>query len=104
LIRLQGESAPAWQENATLGVELHLPDSRSPLVVDAYYRGARVDTQGHVCVAVQFVGLEIESDGRAALHRLARCVQKFNRHMLSSDVLRGSGRMDASAGGEFEDQ
>jgi c-di-GMP-binding flagellar brake protein YcgR len=95
LIRLREDRAPAWIENATIGVELQLPDGRPPILVDAYYRGCRMDSAGTVCAAVQFVGLEVNPDGRAILHRLARCVQRFHRQTSAADVLRGSGRFDA---------
>lgn len=78
LIRIT-QAAPAWRENETLGLELHLADGRSPLLVDARYRGMRGDENGHPCIAIQFLGLEVSVDGRVTLQRLARCVQRFHR-------------------------
>lgn len=92
LIRLNQLAAPGWTDNDTLGVELHLPDGQAPLLVDAYYRGTRHDAGGHLCAAVQFVGLELALDGRGILHRLARCVQKFHRTTLANDLRSGGAR------------
>ena len=78
LVRLHDADPPAWREDQTLGVELHLPDGRPAILLDAYYRGTRNDADGHPCVAVQFVGLELSPDGRGILRRLANCVQRFN--------------------------
>jgi c-di-GMP-binding flagellar brake protein YcgR len=86
LIRIKQVEPPNWADNQTLGVELHLPDGQPPLLVDAYYRGMRHDSDNHVCAAVQFVGLELSLDGRGLLQRLARCVQKFHRTSLANDL------------------
>ena len=92
LVRLNQLEAPNWTDNQTLGVELHLPDGQPPLLVDAYYRGTRHDMGSHLCAAVQFVGLELSPDGRGILQRLARCVQKFHRTTLASDLRSGRAR------------
>lgn len=86
LIRVANAADPHWPENATVGVELELPDGRSPLTLSAHYKGARDDTSGATCVAVQFVGLECEPDGRNALQRLARCIQGFHRQTIASEL------------------
>lgn len=86
LIRVP-QAPPAWRENETLGLELHLADGRSPLLVDARYRGTRTDENGHPCLAIQFLGLEVSVDGRVALQRLARCVQRFHRLGRTSGAL-----------------
>jgi len=92
LIRLNQMNMPAWTDNQTLGVELHLPDGQPPLLLDAYYRGSRHDTANQLCAAVQFVGLELSPDGRGLLQRLSRCVQKFHRIMLAADLREGRAR------------
>ena len=79
LIRLGPAQPPAWEDNATLGLELQLGDGRPPVVLNANARGVRQDAQGAFCVAVQFVGLELSMDGRVVLQRLAASVQKFHR-------------------------
>jgi c-di-GMP-binding flagellar brake protein YcgR len=79
LIRINQLSPPNWTADATVGVELHLPDGRSPLLTDAYYRGVRHDPAGNLCLAIQFVGLELMADGQTVLQRITRCVQQFNR-------------------------
>lgn len=89
LVRVPGAVRPAWKDNQTLGVEMHLPDGRPPIILDAYYRGARPDADGMIGIAVQFVGLELSVDGRALLQRLARCVQKFHRLALASELSSG---------------
>lgn len=79
LIQLGAVPEPTWLLDQVLGVEIELPDGRSPLMLDAYYRGTRRDEDNQVYVATQFVGLEMTEDGRTALHRLARCIQRFHR-------------------------
>jgi c-di-GMP-binding flagellar brake protein YcgR len=86
LIRLNQVQAPAWPDNATLGIELQLPDGRPPVLVNAHHRGARHDAAGHLCVAVQFVGLELSMDGRVVLQRLATNIQKFHRMTAAADL------------------
>jgi c-di-GMP-binding flagellar brake protein YcgR len=78
LIRLSTTN-PTPLENATLGMELELPDGRPPATTDVQYRGARYDESGAMCVAVQFVGLEMTLDGRVLLQRIAGSVQRWNR-------------------------
>ncbi|WP_320046870.1 hypothetical protein [uncultured Ilyobacter sp.] len=92
LVRINQLDAPPWQDNQTLGVELHLPDGQPPLLVDAYYRGTRHDSDNQMCAAVQFVGLELSLQGRGILQRLARCVQKFHRTALSNNLKDGRAR------------
>ncbi len=93
LVRV-GPSAPiTWAESQTLGVELSLPDGRSPVLLNAYFRGTRQEADGSSCVALQFVGMELSSEGRAVLTRMARCVQKFHRQMLASDLRSRPGRV-----------
>jgi c-di-GMP-binding flagellar brake protein YcgR len=90
LIRINEPNPPDWREDLTLGVEIQLPDGRDPLLVDAYYRGARHSPDGALCLGLQFVGLELSFDGRAVLQRLARCVQRFHRLTVVKGV-RGEG-------------
>lgn len=91
LIRVADVATPNWEMDQTLGLELHLPDGRPPLMINGYYRGARHDDQGNLCIAVQFVGLELTLDGRNVLQRLARCVQKFHRIAFTPEMRTGSG-------------
>jgi len=79
LIRINQLSPPNWATDATVGVELHLPDGRPPLLTDAYYRGVRHDPAGGLSLAIQFVGLELMVDGQIILQRITHCVQQFNR-------------------------
>lgn len=79
LIRAQIPTIPTWEDNATLGVDIQLPDGRSPISLDARYRGARHDEEGHVAIALQFIGLELSLDGRVVLQRLSRMIQRYNR-------------------------
>ncbi|MGE0478883.1 MAG: flagellar brake protein [Phycisphaerae bacterium] len=86
LVRLGQGTTPAWEENATLGVEVQLADGRSAVVVDARYRGTRPDESGAPCAAFQFIGLEMTLDGRVVLNRIARCVQRFHRLLAPPDL------------------
>ncbi len=79
LLRLSSPNLPEWVEDETLGAQLQLPDDRPPIVVDVHFRGARQDETGRVCAAVQFVGLEVSLDGRTALQRISRAVQRLHR-------------------------
>lgn len=79
LMRISNPDPPPVAENETLRIEIQLPDGRPPLQADVQYRGARFDSLGRVCVALQFVGLEMSVDGRIALQRLASCVQRLSR-------------------------
>lgn len=84
LIRLNELSARAWPENETLGVELQLGDGKPPVLVNARSRGARHDELGQLCIAVQFLGLEVSVDGRLVLQRLASAVQRFHRQSIGT--------------------
>ncbi len=84
LIRLQNAATPPWVDEETLGLEMHLPDGRAPVMVDARYRGVRHDDSGTLGAAVQFVGLELNVDGRVLLQRLANSVQRLHRMGLAS--------------------
>jgi len=79
LVRLNANAPPDWVENTTLGVELGLSDGKPPLMLNAQYRGARNDEQGHLCAAVQFVGMELSVDGQLSLQRIAKYVQRLHR-------------------------
>lgn len=94
LVRVSQISAPQWTDDQTVGLELHLPDGRGPIALNAHYRGARHEPDGSVCLALQFVGLELSNEGRAALTRMARCVQKFHRQMLASESRSGPIRFE----------
>lgn len=83
-IRLNQVDPPDWPENRTIGVELQLGDNHGPLLLDVRFRTARVDANGEVGVAIQFVGLEMTPDGRMVLQRLAHCVQRFHRMSILS--------------------
>jgi len=76
LVRLAQPGPPDWRNDQTVGVELNLPDGEGPVVLNAHYRGARVDEHG-VSVAVQFIGLELSLNGRRTLQRLGRALQRF---------------------------
>lgn len=90
-MRLIDNSNIDWPDGQTLGVELQVPDGRPPLILNAYYRGCRPDTNGVQTIAVQFVGLELSQDGRAVLQRLARLVQRFNRQGMASTARQSAG-------------
>lgn len=94
LVRLNSDTAPNWPEDHTIGVELHLPDGRPPMVVDAYYRGTRMDETNRLCSAVQFVGMEMSDEGRICLQRLARCVQRLHRLTLEPELRAGVARLN----------
>lgn len=94
LVRGSQLTQPPWQDNETLGVELHLPDGRPPMLLDAHYRGCRADETGAQCIAVQFVGLDANDDGRENLQRLARSLQKFHRLTLSPELRTGAVRFN----------
>lgn len=79
LIRLAQNTAPNWEENSTVGAELHLADGRPPILLDARFRGCRNEDSEGLTAAIQFIGLEVSLDGRVNLNRLARCVQRFHR-------------------------
>ncbi len=78
LLRADTGALPDWCEDQTLCVELGLPDGRPPLLLHGAYRGVRRE-EGRPLIAIQFVGLEISADGRTALQRLARCIQRLHR-------------------------
>lgn len=84
MIRLHQTAPPSWVEGDLIGVELQMPDGRSPLQLDARYRGVRHDEQNTLGVAVQFVGLELSVDGRVVLQRLAGSVQRLHRLSIAS--------------------
>lgn len=86
LVSLGQRSAPDWREHQTIGLEIKLPDGRPGMLVDAQYRGIRHDDDGNLCVAVQFVGLEVSASGRSMLQRLSRCVQKFHRRQHAGEL------------------
>jgi len=92
LVRLGDVTPPNWPADQLLGLELHLPDGRPPVMLDAYYRGVRRDESGAQCLATQFVGLEVTPEGRSILVRLARCVQRFHRSSGSHNVARERSR------------
>lgn len=94
LIRVPEVAAPSWEQDQTLGIELHLPDGRPPMMINGYYRGTRHDQDGCLCIAVQFVGLELSPDGRNVLQRLARCVQKFHRLSFTPELRAGTSQFD----------
>lgn len=79
LVRLGDSQLPTWGDDATLGIELQLPDGKPPILLNAHFRGIRPDDTGANCAAVQFVGLELSVDGRVVLQRLASNIQKFHR-------------------------
>lgn len=83
LVRLDATEAPKWADNQTVGAEIHLPDGRPPMLVNAHFRGARNHPDGSVSVALQFVGMEMTADGRANLQRAARFVQRLHRFQRS---------------------
>jgi c-di-GMP-binding flagellar brake protein YcgR len=95
LVHVQQGAAPSWAIDQTLGVELHLPDGRPPVLLDAYFRGARSDSDGTQYIAVQFVGLELSADGRGLLQRLTRCLQKFHRLLMVGETRSGAARFRA---------
>ncbi len=73
-------AAPAnWSNDCLIGAELQLPDGRTPIILDARYRGVRQEESGVAGVAIQFLGLEMALDGRLVLQRLANCVQRLHR-------------------------
>jgi len=90
LLRTTAPLPPDWAEGTTLGIEMHLPDGRPPVMLSAYFRGARADAERGFSIAVQFVGLELSLDGRAALQRLARAVQRFHRLAFSAALRSGA--------------
>lgn len=83
LIGLHRSEPPAWADDELLGMELHLPDGRPPIQVDARFRGLRQDG-GTIGVAIQFVGLELNLDGRLVLQRLAGTVQRLNHAIVGN--------------------
>ena len=92
LVQLPPGQEICLTENELLGVEIQLPDGRQPVLVDAYFRGQRVDPGKGPAAAIQFVGLELTPDGRNLLQRIARCVQNFHRLSLTEDLRAGSSR------------
>ncbi|MBK8913120.1 MAG: PilZ domain-containing protein [Phycisphaerales bacterium] len=79
LVRTGLGTPPSWPADAPLGVELQLPDGRTPVTLDARYRGSRPDEQGRMCLAIQFIGLEVSLDGRLLLQRISKSVQQLSR-------------------------
>lgn len=83
LVRVNQVGPPGWKEGSTLGCEIHLGDGKPPVVLDAYYRGVRQGSDQYTGIAIQFVGLEVDVDGKLALKRLANCVQRFHRSSIA---------------------
>ncbi|MBI5866281.1 MAG: PilZ domain-containing protein [Planctomycetes bacterium] len=94
LVQLHSREVPNWPMDATLGVELHLPDGRHPVTLDAHFRGTRTDEKNQVSAALQFVGLEVSEAGRMNLQRLARCVQRLHRLTLEPELRSGAARLN----------
>lgn len=94
LVRMNQSTLPPWREDHTVGVEIHLPDGRPPMVVDAYFRGVRSDDPARPSAALQFVGLEMSDEGRVSLQRLARCVQRLHRLTLEPELRSGATRLN----------
>lgn len=92
LVQVGRATLPGWRDDQTMGVEVHLPDGRPPVVLDAHFRGARTDAEENLCVAVQFVGLELTPEGRAILQRLARSVQRLHRQAFAEELRSGDAR------------
>jgi c-di-GMP-binding flagellar brake protein YcgR len=86
LLRLNGSKAPAWRDNGTVGIEIQLPDGKPPITINANFRGARLDDEGRLGLAVQFVGLELDVDGRVVLQRLSATIQRLHRLSQSADI------------------
>jgi len=84
LVHLHQAAPPTWGPDDLLGAELHLPDGRPPITVDARYRGTRADPSRLLAVAVQFLGLEMTNEGRHTLQRLAGCVQRLHRLTIAA--------------------
>jgi len=84
LIRLNDSQTPGWSDDEFLGAEIHLSDGRPPVQVDARARGLRKGEFGSVCLAIQFLGLELSVEGRLALQRLAAAVQRIHRMALAA--------------------
>ena len=84
LVRINQAEPLDWHDDETLGVELQLSDGKAPLLLSAYARGVRHDELGQLCVAIQFIGLELSLEGRLALQRVAGFVQKLHRRGISS--------------------
>ena len=85
LVRINQAEPPYWHDDETIGVEIQLSDGKAPLLLSAYARGARHDELGQLCVAIQFIGLELSMEGRLALQRVAGFIQKLHRRGISSD-------------------
>jgi c-di-GMP-binding flagellar brake protein YcgR len=79
LVRLHQNAPPEWIADQTLGVELQLPDGRTPVLLDALFRGVRSTVEGGLAAAIQFVGLEMTVDGQLVLQRLSGAVQRLHR-------------------------
>jgi len=84
LVRLHQNAPLDFAPDQTLGVELQLPDGRTPIMVDALYRGVRSDESGTLSAAIQFIGLELSVDGRVVLQRLASSVQRLHRLTMAA--------------------
>ncbi len=78
-IAFDGVARVDWAEDELLGIELNVGDGRAPIVIDARFRGARADESYGASIAVQFMGLELDPNGRQSLQRLAYCVQRLHR-------------------------
>ncbi len=92
MVRLHTVSPPEWVDDELLGLELQLPDGRTPIQLDARYRGTRHDEGEDLGTAVQFIGLEVTVDGRVVLQRLASAVQKLHRLSLAEERRDGKPR------------
>lgn len=102
-VRLSGARTPDWHIDQTLGAELHVPDGRAPVLLDAYFRGIRCESDGRLGVAIQFVGLELSDEGRAVLQRIAHCVQKMHRITGSNGAPDANRSANSSETGRFSE-
>jgi c-di-GMP-binding flagellar brake protein YcgR len=84
LVRLNQPAAIDWVEGELLGLEVQLGDRQGPAQLDSYFRGLRHDEASHSGVALQFIGLELNVEGRLVMERLANVVQKFHRQAITA--------------------
>lgn len=75
LVNVDSNNVPHnWPENASVTLDLELPGDET-VRATGNYRGTRFNTDGTSSVAVQFVGLEMSSEGQDTLKKLANAVQ-----------------------------
>lgn len=78
-VEVPSKSNPRFEENTLVGARFSPDPKQPPLVLEACFRHVQVEGVGKLSLGFQFVGLELASDGRSLLSRLATAVSRLQR-------------------------